>query len=150
MNASIIFILQKIVSYLFKPQGRGRYFMIQIAGYFLLFIGGCLGLFFLFQALIPLIGYIESGAVMSGLFLVGGLIVLILGRRKKSSRPIDTIFNEAQNMAKQIDLENILKNNVHKILLASFFGGLLVSQLKDGKALSQMKDKLSQLKDFLK
>ncbi len=150
MKVGLMFILQTIVTYLLKPQGRSYYFITQILGYLLLCVGGIIGLYFLFQALIPVIGYIGSGTAMSVLLMGAGVIVLIMGKRKKYSRPIDTIFGEAQSMTKKIDLENILKNNAHQILLFSFLGGLILSQVKEGKKLSFLKDKLPSLKDFLK
>jgi preprotein translocase subunit SecG len=143
-------ILELIMSYFLKPQGGGCISMARIAGYLFLLVGGGIGLFFLFQALVPLIGYLESGALISAVLVGIGVIFLIFAHKKKPTRPLDNILGEAQNVFKSVNAEKMLKNNVHKVLLFSFLGGLVLSQLKDAKALAQLKDKLPHLKDFLK
>ena len=49
-----------------------------------------------------------------------------------------------------MDMEKMLKDNVYKVLLVSFVGGIVVSQMRDGKRLCYLKDKLPQLMDLVK
>lgn len=143
-------ILELIVSYFLKPQGGICIAMTRIAGYLFLLCGGGFGLYFLFQALIPLIGFVASGACISALLMAVGGTFLFYARKKKPSRPLDNVFEGAQDLIKNVDIEEILKNNIHKVILFSFLGGLALSQIKNVKKLGCLKDKLSILKDFLR
>ena len=87
-----MFILETLVSFLLKPKVCNAFSVKRICGYFFLALGGGIGFWFLFQSLIPLIGYLESGALMSALFLSIGGGLLLWGRRKKPKCPLMMIL----------------------------------------------------------
>lgn len=143
-------ILETLVSVLFTPTKNTFFSLKNIGGCFFLALGGGIGFWFLFQSLIPLIGYLQSGAVMTALFLGIGGGLLLWNRRKKPECPIVTILGEAQELYKCMNMEKVLKKNSHTVLLAAFVGGIIVSQMRDGKKLSHLKDKFPQICDLLK
>ena len=116
----------------FKPQQLIASGMQKIFAIGLLLFGGGIGLFFLFEALVPLIGYIESGASMSALFIIGGSLLLYLNK-KKTSRPQEDILRQAQDIVKCIDIDKVTKSNIVKILLVALGTGIILSQLKNTK-----------------
>lgn len=146
--AKSILIIETVLNFLLKPKGCNTRSIMRMAGYFFLALGGGIGCWFFFQALIPLIGYLQSGALMSALFLGVGGGFLFWGRRKKTACPMTMILGEAQEIFKGMDVEKMLKNNFYKVLLVSFIGGVILAQARDGKKLAYLKDKLPQLKDL--
>ena len=146
-------ILNFLLNFLVRPQDRAPFMITGILGCFFLILAAGIGIFFLFQALVPIIGYLESGAALSALLAGVGFLLLFLSRRKYG-RPIDNVMGEAEEIFKKIDSEfkkldltKKLKENAPTILLCSFVAGLVLSQLKDVKKIAQFKDKLLQLKD---
>lgn len=141
-----------IADLLLKPREVKRFLFGRILGCFLVLLGGGLGVYFIFQAIVPLIGYSESGALLCAFLIVVGLLLIFLNRRKQI-RPIDDITGRAHEIFENMNTGNLLKNNIHKILLFSFVAGLLLSQLKHPRQfLSHLKNpkNLCHLKDFLK
>lgn len=143
-------ILELIMSYFLKSQGGTSISIRRIFGYLFLLLGAGIGFFFLFKALVPIIGYLESGALISALLMIVGGLFLLYRHKKKSPPPLDNILAEAQHIFKSIDVEKMLKKNTHKVLLFSFLGGIVLSQIKDAKKLACLKEKLPDLKKFLK
>jgi hypothetical protein len=143
-------ILETLVSVLLKPVKSSPFSIMNIGGCFFLALGGGIGFWFLFQSLIPLIGYLQSGAVMTALFLGIGGGLLLWNRRKKPELPIVTILGEAQELYKCMNMEKVLKKNSHIVLLAAFMGGIVLSQVREGKKLAPLKDKLPQICDLLR
>jgi hypothetical protein len=132
------------INFLLKTQEPPRFWIICVLGYVFILIGGGLGLFFLFQFLVPLIGYLESGAILSLLLMGGGLLILLLNH-KKPSRPIDNILGEAQEVFKQINIQKILQENGPKIIIFSFISGILLSQLTGKKKFTSLKNVLKKI-----
>jgi len=151
----VMIILNFLTSFLLKPQERASFLIARIVGYFFLILALGFGIFFLFQALVPVIGHLESGAVLCVLLAGIGILFLFLSRKKRH-RPIDDIMGEAQCIFKKVNLgvknlevDKILKENVPTILLCSFIAGLILSQVKDVRKLSLLKDKFLHVKDLL-
>lgn len=145
-----MFILETVMSLLLKPKVSSIFSIKRMTGCFFLALGGGIGFWFLFQFLVPLIGYLQSGALMSAFFLGIGCFLLFWERRKKATCPIAMILGEAQEIFKGVNMEKMLKNNVYKVILVSFIGGIVLSQVKNGKVLEGLKEKLPQLKDLLR
>lgn len=131
--------LLTIVSFLFKPQESTPFLVTQILGYIFIIVGGAVGIFFLFQFLVPLIGYLESGAVLSLLLMGGGVLMLFLSP-KKQSRPIDPMIGEVQEIFRKTNIQTMLKENGPKIIIFSFITGIILSQLKGQKSFSDLKN----------
>lgn len=120
-----------------KPQEESKDGCWRILGITCLFVGAGIGIFFLFETLVPLIGYIESGASVSALIMLMGSVLLLLNRKKKlTSQPPS--LPHIQDIFKNIDLENELKNNAGKVMLLAFGVGLILSQLTNIKKLSEV------------
>jgi len=143
-------ILEILASILLKPKVCSFFSIKRIGGCFFLSLGGGIGFWFLFQSLVPLIGYLQSGTLMSVLFLGIGGGLLLWNRKKKPESSIVEILGGVPDLCKGMDMEKMMKNNIYKILLVFFVGGILVSQMRNGKKLSHLKDKLPQLNDFLR
>lgn len=135
MMSAIFFI----VDLLLKPREATRFLFARILGSFLLLLGVVFGIYFIFQALVPIIGYLQTGALLCALFIGGGFLLIFLSRNRRT-RPIDDIVGEAQKAFENINGEELIKNNIHKILLFSLVAGLALSQLKCPKNLSQLKN----------
>jgi len=129
--------LMFILNLLSKPHESASFLASKFVGIFLLLLAGGCGLFFLFQGLAPRIGYLESGAVITALLAIGGCLLLFLCPKKKT-HPLDEGIRHAQDMFNHLDLEHLLKNNSGKMLLFSFGIGLMLSQIKDIKKLSDV------------
>jgi hypothetical protein len=136
-----------VTRFLFKHQESTSYFVIRILGYSFTLVGGVIGIFFLFQSLVPLIGYLEAGALFSFLFIGGGLLMIFLSHQKQT-RPIDQIMGEAHEIYKQINIEKVLKKNALQILMFSFVAGIILAQFKGQKKILSFKD-LSKLSRWL-
>ncbi|MBY0292846.1 MAG: hypothetical protein K2W92_06125 [Alphaproteobacteria bacterium] len=115
-----------------KPQNLISSGIQKLFASMLIISGGGIGLFFLFEALVPFIGYIESGASVSALLIIGGSLLLYLNKKKKA-RPQEDILRNAQDIVKCIDIDAAIKSNVIKILLISLGTGIILSQLKNIK-----------------
>lgn len=133
-----------LVNFLLKPKRCVCLMVIRILGYILLGVAVILGLYFLFEFLVPIIGYIQSGVLFTLFFAVIGLLLIFLSRRKKS-RPIDNVLEGAEEIIKGLDIDTFITENNYKIILFSFVGGLVLSGLKGCK-----KGTLNNLCDLLK
>ena len=122
--------LSIILDVLFKPKESASFFITHLIGYLSLIVGGVLGFYFFFQLLVPLIGYLETGALFCAFFFITGGLFLILGRKKPTS-PLNDLMYEAQKMIKETKIDKTLKENAPKILLYSLAASLILSQLKD-------------------
>lgn len=122
--------LSLILDLLFKPRESASFLITHLIGYLSLIMGGIIGFYFLFQLLVPLIGYLETGALFCAFFLIIGGLFLVLGR-KKPTNPINDLMCEAQRMFKDLEIDKNLKKNAPKILIYSLATGLILSQMKD-------------------
>ncbi|HUX79995.1 MAG TPA: hypothetical protein VMW10_09675 [Alphaproteobacteria bacterium] len=111
-------------------------------GYLLLGIAVILGLYFLFELLVPILGFIESGVLFTLFFAILGLLLIFVSRRKQS-RPVDDAMEKASEAIKSLELD--IQKNGYKIIIFSFVTGLVLSQLKGCS-----KGNLKRLGSFLK
>jgi hypothetical protein len=133
-----------LINFLLKPKESVALLVVRIVGYLLLGVAIIMGLYFLFEYLVPILGYIQSGVIFILFFAVLGCLLISLSRRKQS-RPIDEIRKQAEQIMKDIDVDAFIVQNSHKIILFSFVSGLILSGLKGSK-----KGSLKNLTEFLK
>ncbi|MBY0293260.1 MAG: hypothetical protein K2W92_08255 [Alphaproteobacteria bacterium] len=120
-------LINLILDHFLRSQNIEKIEMWRILSFVLLMAGGGSGLFFLFEALIPIMGYVESGISISVLLLLVGGLLLFLNRQKTfaSSKPS---LSQIQDVFKNLNLESELQNNAGKIMLLSFGIGIALSQ----------------------
>lgn len=109
----------------------------KILGCFFLMLAGSVGVFFLFQVLVPIVGYLESGIIACGLLGVLGTGFLLVGKKTKAS-PQEELAEKVLNFFKGFDLETFLKNNAFAVSLLSFGVGIILSRFKNIKSLSRI------------
>ena len=106
----------------------------KVLGSFFLILGVVVGMFFLFQMLVPIIGYNESGAIVCvGLIVLGG--GLLLGEKCKTQKPKEEAEHNPLDAFNSIDIEKLLKENALPISLLSLIGGIILSQINPSKYL---------------
>ncbi len=133
-----------LINFFLKPQEVGLIMIMRIFGYLLLLIAAGIGLYFLFKFLVPEIGYIESGAVLTLIFAGGGCLLLFLSHQKRH-HPVDDVREKATAIFKSFDIDKLIAKNSYKIILFSLVSGLVLSGLKGSK-----KGALNNLKSLLK
>lgn len=111
----------------------------KVLGGIFVTLGGLGGVYFLFQALAPLVGYAESGGIGCCLLVGAGIIFLTLDQksRQKVSLPEEITYKALQSF-KDFDLEKSLKNNAIPISLLSLVVGIALSQMKHVKELAEI------------
>ncbi|MBS0271834.1 MAG: hypothetical protein JSR85_04225 [Proteobacteria bacterium] len=120
---------------LFKTREATSALGSKILGYFFLLLATAGGGFFLFQILVPLIGYLESGITVSATFAILGAGLLFFSQEKTS--PQEEAAQKAINFLNNFDLEKTLKDNALMISLLSFGVGIGLSQLKNATLISE-------------
>lgn len=131
-----------LINYVLKPKKNIANLGARIVGYVFLGIAVILGLYFLFEFLVPILGYIQCGVLFTVFFAIIGMLMIFIGRRKQS-RPVDDVMEKAQEIIKSLDAD--IQKNGYKILIFSFVTGLVLSQLR-----SCPKGSLKNLGYFLK
>ena len=107
-------------------------FTPKVLGGFFLILGVMLGVFFLFQMLAPIIGYNESGAIVSvGLIFLG--LSLLLCRKFKTQESKEETAHDPLSAFSKIDIEKLFKENALPISLLSLIGGIILSQVTPHK-----------------
>ncbi len=125
-----------VVDLLLSSRKPDSFFVGRAIGYLFLVLAMIGGMFFLFQRLVPLIGYIESGMVVCGMLGgIGGILLFL--NRSKTTLPEEDFSEKAVRFFKDLDMERILKNNAFMISLLSFGVGIALSQFKDPRKLSE-------------
>jgi len=125
---SVIWLILDLLVKFKKPK---HLFIGRLIGYFLLIVAAIIGLYFLFQALVPVVGYLESGGIFCGIFLAGGLSFLYFSQEKKQSNPMEDLLISAQEMIQNADVNvDKIKKNAPQILLVSCIVGLSLYQMK--------------------
>lgn len=109
----------------------------KLLGCFFLMLGGGGGAYFLFQALIPHLGYLESGGLICGTMVLLGMCFLFIGKSKKPS-PAEEVSQKISNVIKGFDMEKVLKENAVTLSLFSLGVGLILSQVKDPKKFAEI------------
>lgn len=126
--------------FLYSPESRPS-LITKALGCFFLMLGVTGGAFFLFEALIPVVGYGESGAIISGALVIISVCFLMIGGRKKPSLQ-EEAAQKALTFFKDFDMEKTLKNNALPLSLLSLGLGLVLSQFKNARPLSEFVKKL--------
>jgi hypothetical protein len=106
----------------------------KVLGYCFLSVGVLGGSYFLFQSLIPLLGYTESGAAICTILAFIGGVLLFMTRKKKSSSP-EGLSQQTLSTLKNLDVEKILKEHALSLPLISFGVGIILSQLNNPRKL---------------
>jgi len=113
----------------------------RIVGYVFLSIAILGGTFFLFQGIVPLLGYLESGAIVCSLLgVVGGLLIFMT--RKKKPLQQEDLSHQALSFFKDLHIEKMLKDNAVPIALLSLGVGFALSQLNNPHRLLEIYKKL--------
>ena len=113
----------------------------RIVGYVFLSIAILGGTFFLFQGIVPLLGYLESGAIVCSLLgVVGGLLIFMT--RKKKPLQQEGLSHQALSFFKDLHIEKMLKDNAVPIALLSLGVGFALSQLNNPHRLLEIYKKL--------
>lgn len=133
-----------LINFLLKPKESIGLLVIRMLGYLFLAAAVIIGLYFLFEFLVPIVGYIQSGVIFVLFFAVLGCLLISLSRRKPQ-RPIDDMMEKAEEIIKGIDVDTFVAKNSYRIILFSFVGGLVLSEFKGCK-----KGTLNNLCDLLK
>jgi len=115
---------------LFNTHETQTSLIYNILGCIFLLIGGLGGVFFLFQALILLLGYLEGGAIACCILIVFGSILLFINKKRNTSPP-EEIIQKALASFKDFHMEKLLKNNALPISLISLVLGVVLSQVKN-------------------
>lgn len=151
----MMMILNFLMSILARPHIKTSFLILRVLGCVFLILAAGVGIFFLFQAVVPVLGYLESGAILSVLLAGVGFLLLFFSRRKRP-RPVDDAIGEVQEIFKKIhmeikklDINQSLRDNAPKILLCSFVAGLILSQVKDARKIAQLKEKFLKYKNWL-
>jgi hypothetical protein len=97
-------------------------------------LSGLVGTYFLFQALTPWVGYLESGGIVCGILAVLGLCFLFIEKKKKPSFQ-EEASHKVINFFKDLDIEKVLKDHAVPLSLISLGAGFILSQIKDPKKL---------------
>ncbi len=124
-------ILLLLIDLFLKPEAPKTSFNERFLGYGLLLIATGVGLYFLFQALIPTIGYLESGAAVCLILAALGSFLLLHSRDKKTIKPVEQILDTAKSAynSVDVDLESFLKKNTTSIILYSCLAGFTLYQI---------------------
>lgn len=114
-----------------KPQPPKAPLNRRVLGCLLLLIAAGVGLFFLFHALVPVVGYLESGTIICGVLAFMGLGFLFFPKGKPKPGPIDELMETAKAAYKEadIDFEEMFKKHTPTILIASFVAGFALYQM---------------------
>lgn len=115
---------------------------VYLLGIFFLALGGVFGCYFLFQYLVPLIGYIETGMLFSGFFIICGAGFFIVKPKKKADQAAQIIAN-AKTAIDKIDVSDIIQKHSGKIMIGAVVIGAILSQFLGGKDASAADDEES-------
>jgi hypothetical protein len=128
-------LLSFMLDLFLRSQNTEKIEIWRILSFVFLMGGGGCGLFFLFEALIPVMGYVESGVSISALLLLAGGLLLFFNRQKTNVSS-KTSLSQVQDIFKSLNLESELKNNAGKMILLSFGIGIALSQFPRIKKLT--------------
>ena len=122
-----------------KHNNHPSFSLLRLGGCLLLAIAAGLGLYFLFKLLIPIIGYIESGATITGILAIIGIIMFTSSHKTKPTDPLKEIISnaEATFLSLEGEAKSFIKANPLKAMLIALAGGVVLSQLKDSKSLPE-------------
>lgn len=107
-------------------------------GILFLILGSVFGGYFLFQLAVPQLGYIETGLIFSGIFILIGVSLMVF-KPKKKPEAIPQMLTNAKNAVEEIDVPAIFQKHSGKIILGTIVSGMILSQLIPTKGDSFLK-----------
>lgn len=119
--------------------------ILKVLGGVVMVIGLGIGIFFLFEALIPLIGYVESGITVSILLMLIGSFLFFINKKHEPSPHAD-IVQHSHKILKNMNVEELINNSPLKIIAFAFGVGVILSQVKNIKDIKEVLDPLKLLK----
>lgn len=132
-----------ILELLLKSQESKPALVTKMVGCFFLMLSGLVGLYLLFQALTPWVGYLESGGIVCGIMAILGSCCLFIEKKKTRSLQ-EEASNKILTFVKDFDIEKTLKDNALTLSLFSLGVGLILSQIKDPTTFFGIYKKLKQ------
>jgi len=112
--------------FLKEKQMNSSRIIVSAAGCLLLLIGIGMGFFFVFQYMVPIWGYLESGAFLCIASLLGGILLLLISRPKQQDNPVSKLVDTTTDSLKNLHIEEMM---IPKIIPFVLLGGFLLSQL---------------------
>ncbi|MBY0500524.1 MAG: hypothetical protein K2P93_00795 [Alphaproteobacteria bacterium] len=119
--------------------------ILKVLGGVVMVIGLGIGIFFLFEALIPLIGYVESGITISILLMLIGSFLFFINKKHEPS-PRTDIVQHSHKILKNMNVAELITNSPLKIIAFAFGVGVILSQVKNIKDIKEVLDPLKLLK----
>jgi hypothetical protein len=115
--------------FLKEKQMNSSRIIVSAAGCLLLLIGIGMGFFFVFQYMVPIWGYLESGAFLCIASLLGGILLLLISRPKQQDNPASKLVDTTTDSLKNLHIEEMMTPHLSKIIPFVLLGGFLLSQL---------------------
>lgn len=115
--------------FLKEKQMNSSRIIVRAAGCLLLLIGIGMGFFFVFQYMVPIWGYLESGAFLCIASLLGGILLLLISRPKQRDNPVSKLVDTTTDSLKNLHIEEMMTPHMSKIIPFALLGGFLLSQL---------------------
>jgi len=115
--------------FLKEKQMNSSRIIVSAAGSLLLLIGIGMGFFFVFQYMVPIWGYLESGAFLCIASLLGGILLLLISRPKQQDNPVRKLVDTTTDSLKNLHIEEMMTPRLSKIIPFVLLGGFLLSQL---------------------
>lgn len=91
-----------------------------------------MGTYFLFQFLIPFVGYVESGLVISGFFVLMGGVFLCLKARQKTTSTQEMLLT-AKDTLENINIPLSFEKHAGKLVVGAICAGFILAQLMGNK-----------------
>lgn len=101
----------------------------RAAGCLLLLIGTGMGFFFLFQYMVPIWGYLESGVFLCIASLLAGFFLLLVSRPRQQNNPVSKLVDTTADSLKNLHIEDMMTSHISKIIPFALLGGFILSQL---------------------
>lgn len=115
--------------FLKEKQMNSSRIIVRAAGCLLLLIGIGMGFFFVFQYMVPIWGYLESGAFLCIVSLLGGILLLLISRPKQQDNPVSKLVETTTDSLKNLHIQEMMTPQLSKIIPFVLLGGFLLSQL---------------------
>jgi hypothetical protein len=93
--------------FLKEKQMNSSRIIVSAAGCLLLLIGIGMGFFFVFQYMVPIWGYLESGAFLCIASLLGGILLLLISRPKQQDNPVSKLVDTTTDSLKNLHIEEM-------------------------------------------
>lgn len=127
--SKISMLFPYVIEYFMQGRRSSSSLLYKITGSLLIIIGGVIGSYSLFNYMVPIIGFNESGIAIFFILTCIGIVLLSISGKKKNPEPGQEVLKLLHNFQDQINLPGFLKENGKKVLVFSVIGGILLSQL---------------------